>query len=240
MLFLYDPTTNISTETTYEYLMELTGKKNINLRSIKSRGLKINNLNCYLADEKTTVAQRKAWYEKEKFHNEVWKAITGSDDKFLVSSYGRIKRVYKNHTAFLLPFLHKKSKQLHVKVKFEGKYAGYKVSKLVAFHFIGKPKLGEVVHHKNLVITDNYFGNLEYITRNQLGKKTGFKSKSKPVIQLDRDTLEPINEFRSAREAGRKCYLSYQAVLDNCNRKSKSSGGFIFMFTEDYEQTVAN
>ncbi|MDH8003018.1 hypothetical protein [Bacillus cereus] len=68
------------------------------------------------------------------------------------------------------------------------------------------------------------------------GKMTGGKSKGKPVIQLDMNTREVIDEFRSAREAGRRCFLSYQAVLDNCNHKSRTSGGYIFMFAEEYER----
>ncbi|MGP9042129.1 NUMOD4 domain-containing protein [Cytobacillus kochii] len=239
MLFLYDPTINTLTETNYEYLMELTGKKKNNLQVLKSVGRKISSINCYLVDEKVTVEQRRAWYEKEIFHNEVWKPISGSDGKYLISCYGRVKRVYKNRTAFSLPYLLScnPSKQLFIRVRFLGRYDRYPVANLVAYHFIGKPKNNEVLHHKNQIATDNYVANLEYTTRSKVGKKTGFKSRSKPITQLDMKTLEPINEFRSAREAGRNCFLSHQSILNNCNHKSKSTGGFVFMFTDDYEQT---
>jgi hypothetical protein len=236
LLYLYDPNTNLLTETNYTFLGELTGKKKGNLKTIKSRGKKINNINCYLADENTTVEQRKIWYEKEKHHNEVWTTLQGSDEKFLISNYGRFQRVYKKKTTFLLPYLRKQSGQLHIKVRFSAKYGEYKIANLVAKHFVGSPKIGEVLHHKNLILTDNFSGNLEFISMQSLGKKTGFKSKSKPTIQLDKDTLEIINEYRSAREAGRECYLSYQAVLDNCNHKTRTSGGYVFMFSEEYEE----
>lgn len=238
MLYLYDPRTNLFKETTYDFLVELTGKSKSNLTSLKSKGRKITSINCYLADEKTTLAQRKAWYEKEKYHNEVWKTIEGSDDKFLISNYGRVQRVYKKHKSFLLPYLHKRSGNLRNQVKFNGVHKQYKVSFLVAYHFLGKPNPGEVVHHKNSIVTDDFSGNLEYISNQKLGKKTGFKSRSKPVVQLDKETLDVLGEFRSAREAGRQCYLSRQAITDNCNQKTKTSGGYIFMWAEEYEKTT--
>lgn len=235
MQYLYDPRTNVITETTYDYLTELTGKPKNTLASLKSRGKRINNLNCYILHENTTLKQRKAWYEKQKYEDEAWKFINGSKGEFLISNYGRFKRIYKHKTSFILPYLKKRTGYLEIKVTFNEIYKSYKVTNIVGFHFVGKPKPGEVLRHKNGIKTDDFVGNLEYIQKNVLARSTGPMSRSKPVIQLDMDTKEVLNEFRSAREAGRKCYLSYQAVLDNCNYKSKSSGGYLFMFTDEFE-----
>lgn len=240
MLYLYDPRTNILTETTYKELELLTGKSFSSLATHKSKKMKLSNINCYLADHKTTVQQRKEWYVKEKYHNEVWKTIEGSDGKFLISNYGRFKRLYKKSEMFLLPYLHKRSGNLMIKVQFKNKVNKHNASHLVAYHFVGNPKQGEVLHHKNLIKTDNYFVNLEFITKEKLGKKTGFKSKSKPVVRLDKDTMEVLEEYRSVREAGRKCFFSYQTVLDRCNNKTKSSDGDLFMFAEEYESLVSD
>ncbi|MFC0188217.1 NUMOD4 domain-containing protein [Fictibacillus aquaticus] len=234
-LYLYDPRINTLTETTYDYLEELTGKSQTVLRTNKSIKRKVTSINCYITDQKVTLRQRKAWYEKEKFFNETWKPIEGSDGKFLISNYGRFKRIYQNHEGLLLPFIHKRTGNLHIKVKFRGKYAAYKVANLVAHHFVGKPKPGEVLHHKNFIKTDNFHGNLEYITSKKLGEKTGSRAKSKPVVQLNSITNEVIDEYRSARDAGRKCHISYQSVIDNCNHKTKSSCGLHFMWAEEYE-----
>ncbi|MGG4200732.1 NUMOD4 domain-containing protein [Peribacillus frigoritolerans] len=235
MLYLYDPRTNISTETTYKELELLTGKSFSSLATHKSKKMKLSNINCFLSDHKTTVQQRKEWYVKEKYFNEVWKVIEGSDEKFLISNYGRFKRLYKRTDMILLPYLHKRSGNLMIKVQFKNKVKKYNISHLVAYHFVGNPKQGEVLHHKNLIKTDNYFVNLEFITNEKLGKKTGFKSSSKPVVRLDKDTMEVLEEYRSVREAGRKCFFSYQTVLDRCNKKSKPSDGNVFMFAEEYE-----
>ncbi|MBU8908532.1 NUMOD4 domain-containing protein [Desertibacillus haloalkaliphilus] len=238
MIHLYDPRTNIITETSYDYLEELTGLKRGTLVSYRSIGNKIRNINCYILSSDTTVQQRKAWYEKEVYEGEYWKVIKGSDEKFLISNYGRFKRVYKSKTGFLLPFLHRKRGNLLIKVRYNGIYKSHKITTLVGRHFIGEPKPGEVLRHKNGIKTDDFVGNLEYIPNSTLGKLTGGISTSKPVVQLDKDTKELIAEFRSAREAGRNCFLSYQAVLDNCNHKRSSSGGWVFMFAEEYEKSL--
>ncbi|MBO0961995.1 hypothetical protein J1P26_20015 [Neobacillus sp. MM2021_6] len=236
MIYLYDPRTNILTETTYSYLSELTGMSKGNLMSYKSSKKRLGKISCYIVDENVTVQQRKAWYEKEKYHNETWKVIDGSDGIFLVSNHGRFQRVYKNHTGFLLPTLKKRGRFLEIKVRFKGIYKNYQVAKLVAHHFIEPPSSGEVLHHKNLIKTDNFAGNLEYISRGKLGGKTGHKSKCKPVIQLCRFTGEVLEEYRSAREAGRKSFVSYQSVMDCCNGKHKHSGGiYVFKWAEEYE-----
>lgn len=243
-LYLYDPRTNITKETTFEYLEGLTGKPKSTLLSYRTRKLKVSNINCYLVDDTLTVEQRREWYAAEKYHNEVWKEVNGTEGKYLVSNYGRFKRVCKNGKVnFMLPYLKKTSNRqrfLQVKLSFNKVSKVYDIAKLVAKHFIESPKPGEVLHHKNLIKTDNFSGNLEYISREKLGRKTsGMNNKSKPVVQLDKDTLEVLGEFKSAREAGRQCFVSYQAVMDNCNKKSKVCGGYyIFMWEEDYEKII--
>lgn len=242
MLYLYDPRTNILTETTYNYLQDLTGKNRANLASYKSRRLKIKGINCYLADENTTVEQRREWYEKEKYHDEHWINISGSEYAFKISNYGRVKRIYKNgREKFLLPFRRKKKGNLFIKVRWKGRYGEYKISQLVASHFIREPNLGEAVIHKNSIITDDYAGNLKVVTNHELGKLTGHKAGSKPVVMIDTTTNEVIDEFRSAREAGRKTFFSYQAILDRCNKKFPyRNEPYVFRFSEDHEEMEVN
>jgi hypothetical protein len=235
-LYLYDPRTNILSHTTYSDLEELTGMTKPALTTQKSRGQRIGRIGCYLTDDGVTVQQRKAWYEKQKYENETWKVIDGSDDKFLISNYGRFKRVYKNHIGFLLPYFHPKSGRLAIKVMFQNKYTQYRIADLVAHHYIGKKEPGKGVYHKNGIKTDDYHGNLEYLSKSELGKKTGHKSRAREVVQLDKETGEVLGEFTSAREAGRKCFVSYQSVTDCCNGKYKSSGGvYLFKWADEYE-----
>lgn len=237
-LFLYDPRTNVLTPTTYEEISGIQGTTMGTLRSVKSQKKKVPRINCYLVDDTITLKQRREWYEKEYFVNETWAVIEGSDDCFLVSNYGRFKRLYQNgKEKMLLPYFHTRKNVMQVKLRFKGKYSDQRVAQIVAYHFVeGPAEEGMVVHHKNLIKTDNFSGNLEYIKRDVLGKKTGGIAKSRPVVQLNKDTLEYVDEFRSAREAGRKCFVSYQSVMDCCNHKYKTSGGlWVFMWTDEYE-----
>lgn len=239
-LYLYDPRINVSTKTSYKYLEKLTGLTISGLSRAKTRGSKIKQINCYLSDGFPDIQKRREWYSKEKYTDEAWIPIEGSENKFMVSNYGRIKRIYKYKEGFILPYQRKGRGNLFVKVQCNGKYGEYKIGQLVAHHFIREPRPGESVIRKNGIITDDYVANLAYVTKEELGKKTGYKSKSKPVIQIDAKTGEVVQEYRSAREAGRKLFLSYQAVLDNCHGKTKVAGGmYKFRFLEDYEVEIA-
>ncbi|MCU9614106.1 hypothetical protein OEV98_11095 [Caldibacillus lycopersici] len=73
------------------------------------------------------------------------------------------------------------------------------------------------------------------LTGKKLGKVTGYKAGSMPVVMVDSKTLEIIDEFRSAREAGRKCNYSYQAILDRSkNKYPYKNEPYVFMFEKDY------
>lgn len=235
-IYIYDPKLNVATPTDYDYLSELTGLKKSILQSYRSKKQKIGALGCYIVTDKTTSAERRKLYTKEKIKDEVWKTIEGSDGEFLVSNHGRFKRVYKNGAKFLMPYVRKQSGHMYIKVKFRERYRQYKVSHLVAHHYIGPNRFDDSVRHRNGIKADCFSGNLQYISAQKLGQLTGQLSKSKAIVQLDPVTQEWIDEFRSAREAGRQMHISYQAVLDNCHGRTKLAGGiYKFMFLADYE-----
>lgn len=235
--YLYDPRTNVSTETSYDYLVELIGVSRASLACNKSSKRILKSVGCYIIDNKTTLKERRSYYEKEVFFGEVWCEIKGSAGEYSISNHGRIKKIYKTVTPkLLMPFLKKQNGHLYIKVRINGSHKQRKVSHLVAQHFVGVNKHDRSVRHKNGIKTDCFAGNLQYISREKLGKLTGGASGSKAVIQLCPVDMAPVEEYRSAREAGRKTFMSYQAVLDNCHNKTKlAAGSFKFMFLEDYE-----
>src|SRR5690625_1110168 len=217
-VYLYDPRSNTTSPTSYDELEGMTGYTRLSLISMRSKGQKLKTINCYIASEHTTVKDRYHWYSNEEHADEAWLLVRGSDNQFKVSNYGRVKRIYKSgKERFMMPFQRKGVGNLFVKAKFDGKYGDHKAGHLVAAHFIRDPKPGEAVIRKNGIITDDYVLNLEYVTNQELGRMTGYKSNSKAVVQLEEDTMELVNEYRSAREAGRNYFLSYQAILDRCN-----------------------
>lgn len=234
-MLLYDPRTNLLSKTTYDDLEGMTGYTRSSLMSYKTRKRKLKTINCYLMDC-DDLKQRREWYAKEKYMGESWLTINGSDNQFKISNYGRVKRVFKKSERFMMPYQRKGVGNLFVKAKYNGKYTDHKVGHIVAAHFIREPLPEERVIRKNGIITDDYAGNLKIVTNQELGIRTGHKSNSKAVVQICAETLETVNEYRSAREAGRNYFLSYQAILDRCNGVYKQSDGYIWLFADDYEQ----
>lgn len=59
--------------------------------------------------------------------------------------------------------------------------------------------------------------------------------KCKPVVQLDKDTFEVINEYSSVSEASKEMGCSVTAI-DRClNHQCQTSQGYIWLFKESYD-----
>lgn len=74
-----------------------------------------------------------------------------------------------------------------------------------------------------------------YITSTDLGKATGGNSRRKPVVKLTPNG-EITAAYCSARQAARENHMSYQTVIDRCNKKAKKDiaiDGFIYAWDED-------
>ena len=260
-MYLYDARYNLKTETTYEKLSSMFSISKSNLASYKSKKRKIKKY-YYLVDDDISAKELKQLYSTIEFKDEVWKVIEGSDDKFLISNYGRFKRLYKNNPdgKFIMPYYitrkinGNKNKQF-IKVKFQNKYKEQSVSRLVAYHFVdiffepdGWDKKGKdlkyknytfddvVVYHKNGLVHDNYHGNLEFLDRADLAKKTAHKSKGgRTIVAIDALTNEVIDYFRSTRHVEKYLPVSKQAVSDSLNRVWKTNivgGRYKFVYED--------
>lgn len=154
----------------------------------------------------------------------VWRDVEGYNGRYQVSYYGKVRSVYKNGTTRLLTLnpKHQRNNGLIVRLSKDGRRKEYYVHSLVAWAFLGKANNGEVVYHKNGVLTDNIATNLKYITRQDLGKITGAKGRRRPVAKIDAKG-DIIDFYSSARKAAQANYLSYQTVIDRCNGKVKSA-----------------
>ena len=144
-VILYDARYNMKKHTTYEEVAELLRVDKQYLYNYKAKKQKLPGVKCYLLDIDAPRNEFRELYEKEVFKNEVWKEIEGSDGKYLISNFGRFKRIYKSNPdgKFVLPYFVKNrgkygdtdNKQF-IKVMFRGKYDDYYVSRLVAYHFV--------------------------------------------------------------------------------------------------------
>ena len=157
---------------------------------------------------------------------EVWKDIPGYDGKYQASREGQIRRVYRSGKTRIMSQYKKPcisgSDRLHVKLSIDGKGKEVIVQQAVASTFLGPCPEGCVAYHINGSQYDNNINNLKYISKRELGKLTGSKSRRKSVFKIDANG-EVVDVYSSAREAGRKNYLNHQTVTDRCNGKWKSA-----------------
>lgn len=230
MLYLYDPCTNISKKTTYKEVEGMSGHTLSNLSHGKSKGRKITRINCYLTDGMAPLKQRREWYAKEYYSDESWLPLLDAKNKYHISNYGRVKKFYAHSERLMLPYQRKGIGNLWVKIDGKERVIGH----LVADVYLRKRSPNERVVRKNGIVTDDYVSNLEIITTHELGNRTGYMAKNKPVMKIDAKTKEVLSEYKSAREAARNYPLSYQAILDRCNRVHSQSDGLIWVFEDEY------
>lgn len=181
-------------------------------------------------------------FSKEELDQERWELITWSNGTYYVSDLGRVKKQYKTFEKILTPYekLNSHKKTLFVKIFIdndtcknsnERQYKQVMIHQLVAEYFLPKqPSENHVLYHKNLVLTDNRAFNLAWITKSELGKKTGGKTKrTRGILKIDPATKEIIEFYKTSRKAAKENYCSYQTILDSCNRKTeKNCTGYLF------------
>jgi len=162
-----------------------------------------------------------------------WRDIPGFDGMYQISRMAQVRswRWRGTHRAkrpkLLTPYIHNKNatgtqrRQLWVKLtKPDGTSADYRVHILMRDVWMGGPRPGMVVYHKNGDIQDPCLHNLGFISRKELGRKTGSSAKRIPVVKLT-PAGEIVACYPSARAAAKANHMSYQAVIDRCNGKVK-------------------
>lgn len=228
MLYIYNPINGVKTTTTYELLAGMTGKKPGTLASLKSKHEKIGNINCYLIDEKFSKETLRKFREKEKLKDEIWKEVNFNKSYF-VSNYGRVKVKYKNGKEKLLSLYKKHGKKLIVKINSKEYY----IHQLVANAFL-EYEVGKCAFHKDGNIYNNHANNIGFKTKEELGKLTGGKSGNIPVLKVDIETNEILDEYDSIREAGRENYISYESIRCCIRGKQKTAGGYKWKIDDEF------
>jgi hypothetical protein len=144
--------------------------------------------------------------------------IPNSDGKYQINFYAEIRKRNKKGYRQLGPYAKCSNGKMAIKINGKEKT----ISALMRDTFMGPIPSSMVVYHKNGIKTDNCLANLEVITRSEAGRRTGRRNESEiAVVKLNSDG-EIIDFYRSAREAGRKNFMSYQTILDRVNGKVKS------------------
>lgn len=161
--------------------------------------------------------------------------IPGYNGKYQINYYGNLRRTLKNgRFKELHPYTKSSNGRRAVKLNCKERV----VMGLMRDTFLGKIPEGYVLYHKNGILTDDTLSNIGIATRADLGKLTGTQNDCRMQIVKISPDGEIVDCYRSAREAGRKNFMTYQTILDRINGKVKSlyaPDGYVYVRDEDRE-----
>ena len=175
--------------------------------------------------------------------NEIWKDIVGYEGLYQISNLGRVKSLNYNRTGkenILSPGLSSNG-YYHVSLCKNGEMKDFNVHRLVALSYIPNLDNKPCVDHINGNRLDNRVENLRWCTNKEncnfpLAKKNNsiahinHPKKSKPILQIDINTGEVINEFPSGKEVERQLEISNGNISNCCNGKLKTAYGYIWRY----------
>lgn len=170
-------------------------------------------------------ATKRSLPQQDRAAPDGYRDIPGYGGKYRANTLGDVVRVYRSgRTRAMAPY-HKKmrgSQRLVVKFTADGRPKEEILLSLMARTFLGPCPPGCVPYHKNGDQLDNCLHNIGYISRAELGRRTGAMSRRQPVAKMD-TAGETVEVYPSARAAARENHMSYQTVIDRCNGKCRGA-----------------
>lgn len=166
---------------------------------------------------------------------ELWRTIDGYGGRYQVNPFGEIRRICRKKIVRLAAY--NKRGDWIVKLSFERNAKEHLVAHLVAAAFLPRPSSKLVLWHKNGVLSDNFVGNLEWISRHELGRRTALLADKRKCVAKVTPEGEAVAFYPSARAAARANHMSYQTVLDRCNGRVKKPfalDGHTYVFDENF------
>lgn len=186
----------------------------------------------------------------EKVTCEEWKPIKEYENLYLISNYGNVKSqdrvVYQLHKdGGQAKHIYKGKKMklqvrpngyIYVGLHKNGKTKCFLVHRLVASHFIEKPKGKNYINHIDCNIANNFVGNLEWCTQSENiqyaydnGRKEG--PNKRKIMQCDMNN-NVIKIWESEAQIERELHIFQSNIYKVCSGKRKKAGGYIWKYAE--------
>ena len=151
--------------------------------------------------------------------------IPGFDGKYYVCIDGTVWHRWKKTDTKMYGFRRGKGNREIKLTGADGKVYTHSMSWIMRHTYFAGMDPEMALMHKNGIRDDWSVYNLQVIDRRTLGKKKNRNDRARAVIKCDPETGEALTVYKSARDAARENYMSYQAVLDCCNKKNKIRKG---------------
>ena len=166
---------------------------------------------------------------------EIWRNINGFEN-YMVSNYGKLKRINKNGEKIIKGHLNKDKIQLELRNN--GNVLNISLAKLVAQTFIRDLKENEIPTHIDGNKSNNRHDNLKILTLKEAGKI----SANKYINLIDRDKLEKdfIDKFNSLHGDKWKYVSGYINNKSNVLIKCKDCGEIRSVYADRSKRKDAN
>ncbi len=163
---------------------------------------------------------------------EYWKQIEGYDNRYMVSTFGRVwnKLLGREIAA-------SKDSQKYLKVNFyygNSKKKSLYVHRLVAQAFIPNENNLPQINHIDEIKTNCRVDNLEFCSAQYNSQYSQYK-REREVEQYDLKTNETIKTFKSVNDAERLLGFSKGCISKACRGVFKSYKGYGWRFTKAYD-----
>jgi hypothetical protein len=115
--------------------------------------------------------QEKKERNLRKLEDEIWKEVAGSEGRYMVSNYGRVKSFVYSISGKFMKFSHIRN-FLTINIKIGDVKKTHLVHKLTAEAFVNKPSTDySIVIHLDWNPKNNYYKNLEWVSREMSSKR---------------------------------------------------------------------
>ena len=189
-------------------------------------------------------ANSKKWFDLTDFDGEVWKDVVGYEGLYMISSYGRVKRLGRYsidvmgrrmyyEERILKKHISKTTGYPNVNLSKDGKAYTYNVHSLIADAFIPNPDNLPCINHIDEVRSNSVLSNLErctYLYNNTYGaakekRNSTWQSRKKAIIQYDLNGNIIAIHNKSLAQIKREFGYSVSGCVHG---NKKTAGGFIW------------